>query len=157
MAINDGTITDLADDVGDKSARTTRSMGDKASDILVEVKEEAGIFAEKAGHGAKSAAKSGKDMAADAMKGLADAARQMAGKLDDGELDSGNAKAADYARRAADGMERFSASLKQKEIEEIADDARNAVRNNPAVAVGAAAIIGFALARFLKGSGGRDA
>ena len=28
---------------------------------------------------------------------------------------------------------------------------------NPAIAVGAAAVIGFALARFLKGSGGRDA
>ena len=57
----------------------------------------------------------------------------------------------EFARKAADGMDRFSASLKDKEINEIAEDARSAVRNNPAIAVGAAAVIGFALARFLKG------
>lgn len=157
MAASDRTITDVADDVAGKATRTARKVSDKASEVIVEVKEDVGIFADKAGQGAKSAASSGKDMAADAMKGLADAARQMAGKLDDGKPDTGNAKAADYARKAADGMERFSESLKQKDVEEIAEDARSAVRNNPAIAVGAAAIIGFALARFLKGSGGNDA
>lgn len=157
MAVNSKTITDVADDVAGKASRTARKVSDKASEVIVEVKEDVGVFAEKAGSGAKSAASSGKDMAADAVKGLADAARQMAGKLDDGKTESGNAKAAEYARKAADGMDRFSESLKQKDIEEIADDARTAVRNNPAIAVGAAAVIGFALARFLKGSGGNDA
>ena len=85
------------------------------------------------------------------MHGLAGVARDVASKLDDGKADSGNAKAAEFARKAADGMDRFSASLKDKEINEIAEDARSAVRNNPAIAVGAAAVIGFALARFLKG------
>jgi ElaB/YqjD/DUF883 family membrane-anchored ribosome-binding protein len=157
MAVNSKTITDVADDVAGKATRTARKVSDKAAEVIVEVKEDVGIFAEKAGTGAKSAASSGKDMAADAVKGLAEAARQMAGKLDDGKPETGNTKAAEYARKAADGMDRFSDSLKQKDIEEIADDARTAVRNNPAIAVGAAAIIGFALARFLKGSGDRDA
>jgi ElaB/YqjD/DUF883 family membrane-anchored ribosome-binding protein len=160
--ISGNTITDLSDDVSSTlsgtTARAGRTAKEKASDIIVEVKEEAAVLASKAGSGARSAATSGKGMAADAVHGLADAARQMAGKLDDGNPKSGNAKAAEYARKAADGMERFSATLRDKEIEEIADDARNAVRQNPAIAVGAAALIGFALARFLKGgSGGRDA
>jgi ElaB/YqjD/DUF883 family membrane-anchored ribosome-binding protein len=152
------TITDLADDVTGKASKAARLAKEKASDIIVEVKEDAAVLASKAGSGAKSAATSGKGVAADAMHGLADAARQMAGKLDDGNPESGSAKAAEYARKAADSMDRFSATLRDKDIEEIADDARNAVRQNPAIAVGAAALIGFALARFLKGgSGGRDA
>jgi ElaB/YqjD/DUF883 family membrane-anchored ribosome-binding protein len=157
MASTGKTITDLADDVAGKTARAARKAGDKASEVIVEVKDEAAVIVEKAGAGAKSAAGSGKDMAADAMSGLADAARQMAGKLEDGKPDSGNARAAEFARKAADSMERFSTKLRDKEVDEIADDARNIVRDNPAIAVGAAAVIGFALARFLKGSGGRDA
>lgn len=157
MATNGKTITDLADDVAGKTKRAASSAKDRAAEVIVEVKDEAAVIFEKTGAGAKSAASSGKDMAADAVAGLADAARQMAGKLDDGNAESGNAKAAEMARKAADTMEKFSGKLREKDIEEIADDARTAVRNNPAIAVGAAAVIGFALARFLKGSGGRDA
>lgn len=152
MAVTGKTITDVADDLAGKTSRTAKKMGDKASEVIVEVKDDVAILAEKAGSGAKSAATSGKGYASDALHGLADAARQMAGKLDDG-TDGGNARAAAYARKAADGMDSFSGKLRDKDIEELADDARNAVRQNPAIAVGAAALIGFALARFLKGSG----
>jgi ElaB/YqjD/DUF883 family membrane-anchored ribosome-binding protein len=151
------TITDLADDVAGKTRKAAGAARTRASEVMVDVKDEAAVIFEKTGAGARSAASGGKDMAADAVAGLADAARQMAGKLDDGVVDGSNAKAAEFARKAADTMERFSGRLREKDIEEIADDARTAVRNNPAIAVGAAAVIGFALARFLKGSGDRDA
>ncbi len=157
MATDGKTITDLADDVAGESGRAADAAGGKAAEVMLDVKDEAAVILEKTGAGAKSAASSGKDMAADAVRGLAEAARQMAGKLDDGKTDGSNAKAADLARKAADTMETFSGRLREKDIEEIADDARTAVRNNPVIAVGAAAVIGFALARFLKGSGGRDA
>ena len=53
-------------------------------------------------------------------------------------------------------MDNFSSKLRDKNVDEISEDVRSAVRQNPAIAVGAAALIGFALARFLKGgSGGR--
>ena len=39
-------------------------------------------------------------------------------------------------------------------IVDDASDARTAVRNNPAIVIGAAALIGFALARFMKGGSG---
>jgi ElaB/YqjD/DUF883 family membrane-anchored ribosome-binding protein len=157
MASTDKTITHLADDVAGKASRAARTASEKASDVIVEVKASTDEVMAKAGAGAKTAASSGKDMAADAVTGLADAARQLAGKLQDGDADSSNARAADFARKAADSMERFSTKLREKEVDEIASDARDAVRQNPAIAVGAAALIGFALARFLKGSGGRDA
>jgi ElaB/YqjD/DUF883 family membrane-anchored ribosome-binding protein len=157
MATNDEMITDLSVDAAGNSTRAARTAREKAADVMVEVKDEASLIVEKAGAGARNAASSGKDMAADAVNGLADAARQMAGKLDDGVSDGNNAKAAEFARKAADNMERFSARLRERNVDEITADARDAVRQNPAIAVGAAAIIGFALARFLKGSGGRDA
>lgn len=155
---NNGTISDIADDAGAKVKKAARTTREKASDVIVEVKDEVSVLAEKAGAGAKTAASSGKDMAADAVHGLADAARQMAGKLGDGNEGSANAKAADYARKAADSMDRFSTRLKEKDVDAIAADARDAVRKNPAIAVGAAALIGFALARLLKGgNSGADA
>lgn len=157
MATDGKTITDLADDVAGKTRRAAGAARGKAAEVMVDVKDEAAVIFEKTGAGAKSAASASKDMAADAVAGLAEAARQMAGKLDEGNTDGSNAKAADMARRAADTMDSFSGRLREKDIEEIAEDARTAVRNNPVIAVGAAAVIGFALARFLKGSGGRDA
>lgn len=136
-----------------------KSAGRKAGRTAEHLKDEAGELATKAGGKLKEVASTGKDMAADAVHGLAGAARDMAGKLDDGASDGASTKAAEYARKAAEGMDRFSDSLKGKDLEELADDARRAVRQHPAIAVGAAAVIGFALARFLKsGSGGdRDA
>ncbi len=156
MASKDNVITDLAKDVAGDAARASRSAKAAASDLIVEVKDDAAVMAKKAGASALSAAGQGKTMAADAVHGLADAARQMASKLEDGKPDSSNTKAAEYARKAADGMDRFSSTLRDKEIEEIADNARDAVRQNPAIAIGAAALIGFALARFLKGNGSGD-
>ena len=153
MAVKGTTITDLADDVAGKTSRAAKKAGEKASDVIVEVKGEVADIAAKAGSSAKSAASTGKDYAAEAVHGLADAARQMASKLDDGKAEGGNAKAAEFARKAADGMDKFSTKLRDKNVDEIAEDARSVVRQNPAIAVGAAAIIGFALARFLKGNG----
>ncbi|MGL6042334.1 MAG: hypothetical protein ACRC1J_00255 [Sandaracinobacteroides sp.] len=151
------TITELADDVAGKVKNATKTAAGNTSEVIVETKHKAEEIYAKAGTATKGAASSGKDMAAEAMTGLADAARQMAGKLEEGTGDGNSAKAAEFARKAADGMDRFSTKLREKEVDEIADDARKMVRQNPAIAVGAAAVIGFALARFLKGSGGRDA
>ena len=158
MATSDKTITDVADDVVGRSARTQKTAEVVASDVVAEVKDDVAIVADKSGNSARSVADSGKDLAADAVHGLADVARQMASKLDSGKLDGGkpdssNAKAAEYARKAAEGMDRFSTRLREKEVDAVAADARNVVRKNPAIVAGAAALIGFALARFMKGSG----
>ena len=56
----------------------------------------------------------------------------------------------DYARRAADALAGVSDSLKSKDVEQLLDDARDFIRRKPAVAIGAAAAIGFVLTRLLK-------
>ncbi len=166
MDENSRTITDLADDVaknaGDVAEDVTAKVSgraararEKAEEVIVEMKDEVSEIASKAGEGARHAAASGKDMACDALDGLAEAARQIAGKIDEGK-GGNNAIAADYARKVAQGVERFSSRMKAKDVAEIADDARTVVRENPALVVGAAALVGFALARYLKGGSGSD-
>jgi ElaB/YqjD/DUF883 family membrane-anchored ribosome-binding protein len=56
----------------------------------------------------------------------------------------------DYVHRAAAAVEGFTDTLKQKDVEELLDDARDMVRRNPALAIGAAAAVGFVMVRLLK-------
>lgn len=142
---------DTAKAAADKASSAYDSLKDKAGDYA----EKAGDYADKAGAKVKDAATSGKDMAADGLHNLADATRNVAGKYADGKAKP----VADYAAKAADGLDRFSGTLKNKSVDDLTSDAKGFVKEHPAIAVGAAALIGFALARFLKSSGsdGRDA
>lgn len=55
-----------------------------------------------------------------------------------------------YARSAADQVTNFSNSLKAKDVDELVDDVRGFVRASPAMAIGVAAAVGFALARLVQ-------
>lgn len=158
MASVDDRIADAADEVADKVDEVTgkvekaaRKASAKAADAMVEARGEAAKAGKAAKKRAREAADDSKHFAADAIEGLASAAREVAEKLRDGN--STSARAAEFARGTADRMDDFSARLRDKDLGELADDARSVVRNNPAIALGAAAVIGFALARFLKGDG----
>lgn len=52
-----------------------------------------------------------------------------------------------YARSAADTVTSLSVAIKDKDVEELLDDARTFVTKSPAVAIGVAAALGFVLAR----------
>jgi ElaB/YqjD/DUF883 family membrane-anchored ribosome-binding protein len=56
----------------------------------------------------------------------------------------------DYARRASEYVAGFADTLRDKDVDELFDDAREVVRKSPAIAIGAAAAIGFVLARLVK-------
>jgi len=55
-----------------------------------------------------------------------------------------------YARSAADTIANFSTSIKSKEVNELIEDARGFVKKSPAIAIGTAAALGFAVARLIK-------
>lgn len=129
-----------------------REVKSKAQARFEDIRAEAGEFADRAGETIREAAGTGKAKAADALHGIADAVRTLAGKA--GESGAG-AQASDFARKAADSMDRLSEVLKDKSLDELGNDVRAFVREKPAVAIGAAAVLGFALARMLK-SGGDD-
>lgn len=55
-----------------------------------------------------------------------------------------------YARSAAQGISSFSESLRGKEVDDLIDNATAFVKKSPVIAVGAAAAVGFVLARLIK-------
>jgi len=55
-----------------------------------------------------------------------------------------------YARSAAQGISTFADGLRGKEVDDLVADASEFVKKSPVIAVGAAAAIGFVIARLIK-------
>jgi hypothetical protein len=55
-----------------------------------------------------------------------------------------------YAHRAAGAVSNFSERVRGKTVDELLDDGKEIVRKSPAVAIAAAAVIGFALFRIVR-------
>ncbi len=55
-----------------------------------------------------------------------------------------------YARSAAQGISSFAESLRGKEVDDLFNDATELVKKSPVIAVGAAAAVGFVVARLIK-------
>jgi hypothetical protein len=64
----------------------------------------------------------------------------------------GQAPVAGYADKASDQVEWFSGYLRETEVDEIVDQARDVARRRPALFLGSALTLGFLAARFLKSS-----
>ncbi|MET0249170.1 MAG: hypothetical protein ABW164_05525 [Sphingobium sp.] len=58
----------------------------------------------------------------------------------------------DYARQAAQTVANAADTLESKDVDELMDEARDFVRKSPAVAIGAAAVVGYVLMRLAKGA-----
>jgi ElaB/YqjD/DUF883 family membrane-anchored ribosome-binding protein len=63
----------------------------------------------------------------------------------------------DMARKAASTVSSVAGSLKSKDVDDLVADARKFVREKPAVAIGAAAAVGFLLTRLMKAGGDDEA
>lgn len=57
-----------------------------------------------------------------------------------------------YVERAAEGLERFSRTLRERDVDALYSDARNFARRQPALVIGGTIAAGFLLSRFLKSS-----
>jgi ElaB/YqjD/DUF883 family membrane-anchored ribosome-binding protein len=62
----------------------------------------------------------------------------------------------DYARKAAESVAGTARSLDDKDVDQLVADARDFVRKSPAVALGAAALVGFVLMRLARGGGSKE-
>lgn len=62
-----------------------------------------------------------------------------------------------YARRAAGAVSNLATTLRDTEIDEIYEGAQRIVRKSPVVAIGTAAVVGFALVRLVKAGLGTGA
>lgn len=73
---------------------------------------------------------------------LTDAATQVDGKL--GE------QYGQYARSAADQVQGFADTVRNKDVDDLIEDARGFVKASPGVAIGIAATLGFVVARLVQ-------
>lgn len=145
IAVDDAN-TRLGPDIGESSAATQHSGADGNQERFSKVREQATKLRGQATDRARTAAEQGKTRATETLDGLAQAVHQAAGSLEQ----QVNPQIAQYAHRAADALDSFSASLRNKSVDELVDDAAQFARRSPAVAIGAAVALGFALSRFLK-------
>jgi ElaB/YqjD/DUF883 family membrane-anchored ribosome-binding protein len=135
-----------ADSLGDE----IRAVAGDVREHTSGVREQASKLADEAIEQARSAASEGKARAAQALSGVASAAREAADKLSD---NPNAAPVGKFATQAADAIERFAGNLRDRDVDQLVDDVVGYVKRNPAIAVGAAVAVGFAIARLLRGSG----
>ena len=133
------------DEAAAGAAQTVKDTGNK---LVGQATDKARAFADQ-----------GKSVAGDKLdqvaQMLSDAAQTVEDKL--------GGQYAQYARDAADRVAGFSSTVRNKDVDELVDDVRNFVRASPAVAIGVAAAVGFAVARVVQSgldangqSNGRD-
>lgn len=111
-------------------------------------REQASEFAETAKTTARDAATTAKNTTGDALHGLSKLIAETAETVDS-KL---GPQYGDYARKAAETVAGAADSLDAKDIDQLTEEARNFVRKSPAVAIGAAAVVGFVLMRMMRGS-----
>jgi ElaB/YqjD/DUF883 family membrane-anchored ribosome-binding protein len=129
-----------------KLVKAAPSVGTTQEKVKVEMNN----FKDKAAETARTAAEKGKDRASEAVSSIGKLLRDSAPTIDENV----GANYGDYARSAADSVEGFADKINAKPVDEMVEDARQFVRKSPAVAIGAAAAIGFVLARLIRS--GRD-
>jgi len=133
----------LGKDLQEKTAPYREKLS--STDLTAEAK----AIGEQAKERALALAAEGKVKASDALTSLGKVVSDNAGLVDD-KL---GAKYGDYARTAARAIQETAAKLESKELDELGSDAAEFVKKNPALAIGAAAVVGFALAKLFTGGG----
>jgi hypothetical protein len=118
----------------------------KGSKVIDQLKTEAASLRGQATTRVRDFAEGGKARASDALDELSRVVDEAAGSIEErlgGEYGG-------YARRASGAVSDFAATLRNKDVDELYDGARSAVRKSPVIAIAAAAVVGFALVRLVK-------
>lgn len=110
------------------------------------VKDEAGKLTGQAGDKLRSFVDDGKSRATGALDELAKTIEDAAATIDE----KVGSQFGGYARTASTAVSDFSTGLRDKDVDDLLEDAREFVRKSPGIAIGAAAAVGFVVARLLR-------
>ncbi|MEK7342303.1 MAG: hypothetical protein AABZ73_00585 [Pseudomonadota bacterium] len=132
--------------IKEQAEKAAKAAADKLNSV--DWKAHIDPLKEQAGKTALSAAGAAKEKTGTAMQSLAKLIADTAGTVD-AKL---GPQYGDYARQAAESVAGAANTLDGKEVEELLTEARDFVRKSPAVAIGAAAVVGYVLMRLAKGS-----
>jgi ElaB/YqjD/DUF883 family membrane-anchored ribosome-binding protein len=147
----------VRDDDGADTTPPISAIRDTGEDVKGAFFEKIDELRGQATDKARELATTGKDRATTALDSLVQTVEDAASEIDE-KLGS---QYGDYARRAAEHIGGFTDSFRDKDIDALFNDARDLVKKSPAVAIGAAAALGFVVARLARSSmaesAGKDA
>jgi hypothetical protein len=132
-------------DVGKMARETVSKLGDTAQEIGSQAKQAATSLASEANENIKGVLNQKVGMGADMIGHVAESVRAAADNLK-----QNSPQLAGLVRGAADKIDEFASSTRDKTVEELFETASNFARRQPAVVFGAAAAAGFQLFRILK-------
>ncbi len=136
---------DIGRDFQDKASGLGNTVSQTAREQLSTVTEAAEKFASGAKEKVNEAFREQRSAGADYLTGMAGAVRRAAG-----EIESEIPPAARFMRGAADQVESFAGSVKDRSPQEMLGEVQDFARRQPALFFGGAMVLGFALLRFLK-------
>lgn len=136
----------LLDEAKSAAGQVVDEAKEQVAGLADRAKDELGAATEKA----KSLAADQKDMLAEQVDGVANAMSRAAS-----ELEQGNSSSAHYAKLIADNAEKLSATIRDNDVDELLGMAQDFGRRQPALFMGAAALLGFAASRFVLASAAR--
>lgn len=118
----------------------------KTAEAKQAIRDGAGKLGQQAVDKIRLVADDGKARAGGALDQVSQALNDAAAQVDE-KL---GAQYGQYARSAATQVQGFADTVRNKDVDELLDDARAFVRASPAVAIGVAAAVGFAVARLFQ-------
>lgn len=121
------------------------------NDLLQQAKQTTSEVVDQVQQQAGSRLTQQKDAAASELEKVADAVRQLGEQLGNQKEQGPIAHyAAEYGKKAADGLERLTNYLRQNDPKELLTEIEKLGRRQPALLIGGAFLLGLAGARFLK-------
>ena len=120
--------------------------GGTTEKLVGQVREQVVSLRGQAGDKLRSVADDGKTKATGLLEDVAGIIEDAARSIDDrlgGEY-------GEYAHRASTAVSGFAGRVRDKSVDDIVDDTRDIVRKSPAIAIAAAAVVGFALMRVVR-------
>ena len=147
------TTPDIASDANalmDEAKSAAGKVVDEAKEQVESLADRAKSELSGATEKAKSLASEHKDQLAEQVGGVADALGKAAS-----DLEQQNGPSAQYARMIAENAEKLSDVIRNNDVDQILGMAQDFGRRQPALFVGAAALMGFAASRFVLASAKR--
>jgi ElaB/YqjD/DUF883 family membrane-anchored ribosome-binding protein len=131
---------------GGSSGGSGSGGGISTDKIVGQVREQVMSLREQATDRARQFAEGGKERTSTMLDDFSEVMQEAARSIDERLGDQYGT----YAHRAADAVSSLAGNLRARTLEDLLDDTRSVVRKSPAIAVGTAAVLGFALVRLVK-------
>ncbi len=122
--------------------------GGSGGGISGQIRDQINTLKGQAGERARGFADDGKRQTTDFLQTIARIVEDAAGSVED-RL---GGQYAGVGRRASQSISSLASTLDRRSVDELIEDARDFVQRSPAVAIGIAAVVGFAAARVVRSS-----